>query len=443
MSLSFILLRFLVVNIALVIALFLLWYYCLVMFQSMGWVLPASYAERQVGQFIAEQNEKDSLIYEDVPPLADYVLLDSGGLVLGTNASGGTVDKMMAQYHNDHLALSGYAQYSYPDTTTVLLRYRYVADFANENLRNLLPPYEYLSYIILAVLIIGGLLLTTIGLRRKLVRNLRLFGVVAQKVAQQDLDFTVPKADIKEFDAAMSAMDEMRIALEASLFTQWTAEQQRQAEISALAHDLKTPLTIISGNTELLLEDGLPAAQERMVKTIANNAGRAKRYISSMLSVAAGADEPFEAIDLSLFVEEIIHRAEEIAAKAGVQIRVVAEITGPTAMQFERLCRAITNIIQNAVEHTPAGQSVKISCESKSIDTWTVRVEDCGGGFSQRALRHATERFWREDAARSSAGHNGLGLWFANEVIKAHGGTLCLANGKCGGVVTVKILASS
>lgn len=110
------------------------------------------------------------------------------------------------------------------------------------------------------------LIFNTLRLRRRLAARLRLFGEVSDRVGAQELDFTVPHAGIREYDQALDAMEHMREALYSSLSSQWAAQQEREAEIAALAHDLKTPLTLIGGNAELLLDENLPENCHRMVK---------------------------------------------------------------------------------------------------------------------------------------------------------------------------------
>ena len=69
---------------------------------------------------------------------------------------------------------------------------------------------------------------------------------------------------------------------------------------------------------------------------------------------------------------------------------------------------------------------------------WKIIVRDEGTGFSKAALQHATERLWRDDIARSRNNHNGIGLWFALQVVKMHSGQINLQNYDCGGMVTVE-----
>lgn len=108
-------------------------------------------------------------------------------------------------------------------------------------------------------------------------------------------------------------------------------------------------------------------------------------------------------------------------------------------MQKHHLLRALGNVVQNAMEYTQEGGTVTI--EGSMIEGgWQVTVRDEGPGFSKSAILHATERLWRGDSARSSTGHNGLGLWFASQVIQKHSGQILLSNGDKGGVVVMKFM---
>ena len=120
--------------------------------------------------------------------------------------------------------------------------------------------------ILLGMGLLLSLLLHTIWLGKFLGKKLKLFQEISKKVAAQELDFTVPHAGIREYDEALDAMEEMREALYQALTSQWAAQQQREAEIAALAHDLKTPLTLAGGNAELLLEEELPQDYERLIR---------------------------------------------------------------------------------------------------------------------------------------------------------------------------------
>lgn len=441
-SLSLILLRFVITTGLLVSAVFLTWYYAILVFQAQGWVLPGYTAEREVLLFIQQQEGNKSLPSDDVPSMASYVLFDARGNVLGA-VNRNNYKKMVAHYKNGEDDGQTFARYTYPDGTSVLFTWQYLAQFSNSDLRNALPPFEYIWYAVLVVELVVCVTLTTLNMRKKLVQKLRLLSAISQKVGQQELNFDVPQTGIKEFDETIGAMDEMRVALRNSLSAQWVAERQRQNEISALAHDLKTPLTIIGGNAELLLEDAPSPQQQSMLETIERNANRAKHYVASMQEAVRGIEEPYENAVLRDILDRVIEEAQSMAAGAGVQLEATNTLAGTALVQIERLNRALGNVVQNAIEHTPAGQTIKVCGKVDGQDNWIIRVEDNGNGFSSGALHHATERFWRGDTARKNDGHNGLGLWFANEVVTAHDGTLTLANDDTGGVVKIQFAKKS
>src|SRR5699024_1790175 len=146
----------------------------------------------------------------------------------------------------------------------------------------------------LGIVLVLCLILNTLWLRRYLASRLRLFGEVSQKIGARELDFTVPHAGIREYDQALEAMEHMREALYNSLSSQWAARQEREGEIGALAHDLKTPLTLIRGNGELLLEEDLSEDCREMAETIVSSSRRAEDYVAGLLEACAGAEEEFQ-----------------------------------------------------------------------------------------------------------------------------------------------------
>jgi signal transduction histidine kinase len=225
--------------------------------------------------------------------------------------------------------------------------------------------------------------------------------------------------------------------LYSSLSSQWAAQQEREAEIAALTHDLKTPLTLMGGNAELLLDEELSESSRKMVATIISSNDRAKQYVASLLETSTGTDEAFENTSLPAMFDELCQRTIAIAEANRICLHTQNGLEGAARIQQDHLLRALGNVVQNAIEHTPAGKNVYL--EGRMVDGgWQVTVCDEGPGFSKAALHHATGRLWRGNAARGADGHNGLGLWFAARVTKTHTGRLELQNCDSGGVVTIK-----
>ncbi|MBS6762634.1 MAG: sensor histidine kinase [Clostridium sp.] len=433
-SLSFVLLRFAVVMSGCMLLCCIVWFTTLVRLQNNGVVYRGVAAGQQVEQML--ENEPETFVSPSDDFLAEYALFGPDGKVLEANAEGAKLKKL-AQCLREAACGENAARYTYADGSTVIFRWQYRAEFANPVLRGMLPPFEYLWLATFVAALALCLLFNTLWLRGHLASRLKLFSEVSGKVGAQELDFTIPQAGIREYDQALAAMDDMRDALYKSLSSQWAAQQEREAEIAALAHDLKTPLTLTGGNAELLLDEELPEHSRKLVEKITAANNRARQYVASLLETAAGADEAFESRSLPAMFEELCQSTKGIAEAKGVYLQVQNDLEGTAGMQKEHLLRALGNVVQNAIEHTPEGGTVYLQGGMGDAG-WQIIVRDEGPGFSKAALQHAAERLWRGDAARSTDGHNGLGLWFAAEVVKTHAGQMELCNCKTGGVVIIK-----
>lgn len=432
-SLTFVLLRYAIVMLGCMLLCFLVWLFCFGRIQKSGLVYQRYTSNQQVEQLLAKDSNTFLSPGDDF--LAEYALFSPNGNVLESNVKGKKLKTLAGFLKDDELDIA-VLRHTYVDGSTVIFRWHYRAEFVNPYLRKILPPFEYLWLTALGISLVLCLLFNTLWLRGHLASKLKLFGEVSEKVGAQDLDFVIPYAGIREYDRALAAMEHMKKALYNSLSAQWTAKQEREAEIAALAHDLKTPLTIVGGNAELLLDEELTDSSRKMIETILANNERAKQYVTSLLEIYSGADEPFENISLPSMFDEFCESMITIAQTKNVTLQMKNHLKGTANIQKDRLLRALGNVVINSVEHTPEGGDVYL--EGIMTDNgWQVTVRDEGPGFSKAALRHATERLWRDNTARGADGHNGLGLWFTAQVVSIHAGQLKLQNWDSGGMVTI------
>ena len=178
-------------------------------------------------------------------------------------------------------------------------------------------------------------------------------------MAAQELDFTVPHAGIREYDEALDAMEEMREALYQALTSQWAAQQQREAEIAALAHDLKTPLTLAGGNAELLLEEELPQDYERLIRKIFGRQLFGRRSMSQVFwRLRREKKKHLRKCSWGNGLKNCGKNALAAAEAKGVNLITDNRLEGSWRIQPERLQRGIFNIVLNAVEYTPKGKTV-------------------------------------------------------------------------------------
>ena len=312
------------------------------------------------------------------------------------------------------------------DGSFCLLQYDYATPYADPALRDTLPDFQTCYILLLAVLILVWLgWQTHCTVRVFAAETACLDRAVDAIAAQQPERIDADGARLREFSATLHAMQTMGRELTDSLQSQWRMEQQRAEQIAALTHDLKTPLSIIQGNADLLAEDDLTAAQQTQVEAILRGTDRAQQYLAA-LRTACAPPATGETFPSHTLVSELAETARALCAPAGVQLILNEQWQGTLCAAQCDLLRAAENLLDNAVRYTPRGGTVTLLVTKEKQD-FILRVTDTGPGFTPEALAKAGEMLYT-DAARSDAAHQGLGLYFARKVAQSHGGVLVLSN---------------
>lgn len=312
------------------------------------------------------------------------------------------------------------------DGSFCLLQYDYATPYADPALRDTLPDFQTCYILLLAVLILVWLgWQTHCTVRVFAAETTCLHRAVDAIAAQQPERIDADGARLREFSATLHAMQTMGRELTDSLQSQWRMEQQRAEQIAALTHDLKTPLSIIQGNADLLAEDALSADQQTQVEAILRGTDRAQQYLAA-LRTACAPPATGETFPSHTLVSELAETARALCAPAGVQLILNEQWQGTLCAAQCDLLRAAENLLDNAVRYTPRGGTVTLLV-TKEKQNFILRVTDTGPGFTPEALAKAGEMLYT-DAARSNAAHQGLGLYFARKVAQSHGGVLVLSN---------------
>lgn len=312
------------------------------------------------------------------------------------------------------------------DGSFCLLQYDYATPYADPALRDTLPDFQTCYILLLAVLILVWLgWQTHCTVRVFAAETTCLHRAVDAIAAQQPERIDADGARLREFSATLHAMQTMGRELTDSLQSQWRMEQQRAEQIAALTHDLKTPLSIIQGNADLLAEDALSADQQTQVEAILRGTDRAQQYLAA-LRTACAPPATGETFPSHTLVSELAETARALCAPAGVQLILNEQWQGTLYAAQRDLLRAAENLLDNAVRYTPRGGTVTLLVTKEKQD-FILRVTDTGPGFTAEALAKAGELLYTE-AARSDTAHQGFGLYFARRVALSHSGTLRLSN---------------
>lgn len=272
-------------------------------------------------------------------------------------------------------------------------------------------------------------------------RPLQLLMDAARKIKNKDLDFEIHYYSENELGKLCTAFSEMQAELKTSLSTQWEMERERVEMVEALAHDLKTPISIVLAYTESLLDnkDTNPEREHRYLSVIEENAHKCSNLVQQMQAASeseqAGNELELTEVDLYGFLSEKVKHYELQAKEKAVSIELCDDASMHTVypLDTDKLERIFDNLVSNSLRYTPANGKILISAlaDQKTI---TYRVCDTGCGFSKKDLERATERFYRGDEARQSGeGHSGLGLYTVKQLVHQLGGNIDLSNGKDGG----------
>lgn len=349
------------------------------------------------------------------------------------------------QFKNAHGGKYGYFQsFERPDGI-VIVNYQLSPQYRNEWLNQHFPNADLMMIGSMMVSILLIFIVLTLFYVHKLRQQLRPILKATEKIAEQDLDFQTSQSTIKEFNQVLSGLDHMRAALRDSLMENWKAEKDKQNQISALTHDLKTPLTVARGNAELLAMTTLDEEQTDLLEHFQKGIAQVDAYVqelSELNKTSLTKTLKLEDISVREFVEDIYDQTLSLAQTK--QINVVfdkKEIEKEIIGHWDRplLNRAFMNIVSNAVEHTPSGSQLTLFIKIES-DEFKFICLDSGPGFSLESLEKATQIFYQEDKSRQSRNHSGLGLTIANDIVRLHHGSLSLSNDDNTGGAKVTII---
>jgi len=223
--------------------------------------------------------------------------------------------------------------------------------------------------------------------------------------------------------------------------------RMRRDFIANVSHELKTPLTVVSGFLETLEDVDLdPRAQQRYLGLMHVEAKRMERLVDDLLALSTLESDQHARQEASFAVEPLLL---ELAASAralsngahtiGLDIGPPATVTGSR----DELASACTNLVSNAVRYTPAGGTITLAWRSGAAGEGLFSVADTGIGIAPEHLPRLTERFYRVDRSRSRAtGGTGLGLAIVKHVLLRHQSELSIdSTPGAGSTFTVRLPA--
>lgn len=372
-------------------------------------------------------------VTNNMPPECGYLLLDKSYVVMETSLKKDDVEAAL-RYATDgvNIAKNG-KQFLLitRDKELIVLQYYIGSRFISPWLNKYFPSPEIILYSLIGLNCMFVCICLTISFSRRLQKQLIPIMNATEEIASQNLDFDIGQSNIKEFEDVLLSFSKMRDNLKKSLEQQWTAEQIRKEQIAALAHDLKTPLTVIRGNIDLLEETCLNSEQWKFIKYASSSSDQMESYIKTLIELSRSSMEYgllIEQIAFLPFWKSLCEQIQALCAIRHIKLQTSTD-TPPEHFQGDKIQieRAIMNIVSNALEFSPEQSILRVnaSCDGKSLK---ICITDSGIGFSPKALKHAKELFFMDDQSRNSKLHFGMGLYITNHIVEQHQGNMQIQN---------------
>lgn len=422
-------------------------------------IYPPNYYERQVPRIEKYINEKNITLLsqsneeglkrtirgDDMP----YQVVDNNGNILyGTNPKKlfKIKEELFNNFINKTVRKGGYI-HTVPIKGdngkiegAVILFYQVKITFANSRGRfvfaviimALFSPFIY---------IVGF----TRWLSKRFVKNinqpLHLLIDASKKIKEKDLDFEIDYYSDNELGKLCSAFSEMKDELKGSLSAQWKMEQERVEMVEALAHDLKSPLSIILGYTDALIGNNTDDNEKlhRYLTVIRENTEKSAALVQKMQYTSdlekSNIQLNLVPINLPEFLRQKVQDYELQAHQKEVELilKMKGNIQSPIQIDVDRLTRIFDNIISNSLQYTPSGGNISITVKDEK-NCISYEICDSGRGFSSKDLKKALDKFYRGDEARQTkGGHSGLGLYIVKQLVEQLGGSVKIENSKSGG----------
>lgn len=204
-------------------------------------------------------------------------------------------------------------------------------------------------------------------------------------------------------------------------------EEQRRRLFAGVAHELRTPLSVIQGTLEGILDHVLEPTPER-VAALHSQTLLLSRLITDLrdlsLAQAGQLQLNFQAIDAGPVVRETLEALAPLAEERGVAVRSDVPRGLPRIdADPDRLRQIVQNLVENAVRYTPSGGEIGVTMRADDADEVRLAVSDTGVGVDAADLPHVFRHFYRADQSRArSSGGTGLGLAIVKSLVEAHGG---------------------
>lgn len=269
--------------------------------------------------------------------------------------------------------------------------------------------------------------------RNRLKKPLAELRTASEKIANNDLDFSIDYDNNDELGQLCASFEIMRTTLADNFSKMWRQVEERKALNAAFAHDLRTPLTVLKGYNEMLQASENPQTQETAA-IMGKHISRMESYVSSMSNLRRmeDAQPEYKLIDLQTVASSLYDSAKIVCAKKGKELILQNDVpVSQLSLDGAFVSQVCNNLISNAVRYAQTAVTISFALRDNGL---LLSVSDDGKGFDKSGLQKATSPYYTEESNHSE--HFGLGLYICKLLCEHHNGYLKIENTATGAKVS-------
>lgn len=405
-------------------------YFSMNILLNRGYIYEASYPEKNLSK-IEKAYENDDLKIKDIPYYYSYSYFKDNKKIENT------IDEKYSPYVNqtrkygnssDGKIIGTRKFVSFKkDNEELILTYRLSPIFRSESLYRKIENFE-LFYILTFFLLwtLGFYLIVRKGYKI-IAKELRKISNSNENIKNMNLDYKVEDTEYKEIGEVLSSIDNLRYSLKNSLEEQWELEKNQRTLLESISHDIRTPLTLVNGNLEILKEE-YPEVDEDLIKDIVNGVDRLNTYIDKLKNFSSKLGQENTEISnetLNYWLSII----NSLASLYKREVHIGKKDTSKIRLDKEDIAVCLQNLLVNAVENSKDNSHINLEFIDEK-DNYTIRIRDEGKGFDKNIIDKATGKFVSSKDKEENS--KGLGLYIVKNLVQKNKGDLYIENYKDG-----------
>ena len=426
-SLRYLISKYAIIELVYTLFIIVLFYVGLNVLLNTGVVYPANYADIQSGK-VETGFQTEDWTPAEIPYYYDFLYLKDRKIIENT------IDKKYddlvqeaiknGKSTSDEVIGSNIFKAYTRGNRQLVIRYRVNVIFTNEKLYRLFENFEWGYIVFILTIWFLGFALFLIRSSNILKREIHKIAMANDNISRMDLDYEREYSKYKEIDGVLVSIDVLAENLKKSLGEQWDMQVKQKELVEQLTHDIRTPITLIKGNLELLKEENPGLSSDRFAD-ISNGIDRLEKYIDKLKKFSYTMEGRKDVVsnEVILYWIEIM---SGICRLNGLNLEVIKSECSNIKLDKEEVAVALQNIVTNAVEYSKKGSKITVEFKDEP-EEFILTVRDEGTGFNKDLLPLLTEKFISGKVKDKSNKH-GLGLWVVKNIVSANNGNLYLKN---------------